>query len=53
MSTKLRTHSAAFKAKISLLALKGEMTIAQISSKFSIHATQITRWKKICSVNTL
>ncbi|WPY01833.1 IS3 family transposase domain protein (plasmid) [Candidatus Trichorickettsia mobilis] len=27
-------------------AIKGELTIAQITSKYGVHATQITNWKK-------
>lgn len=41
-----RQHSAAFKAKVAFEALKGTRTIAEISSQFGIHPTQIHRWKK-------
>lgn len=44
-STK-RQHSAAFKARVAFEALKGEKTLAEISSQFGVHATQINRWKK-------
>ncbi|MCC8483117.1 MAG: hypothetical protein LN561_00855, partial [Rickettsia endosymbiont of Labidopullus appendiculatus] len=27
-------------------AIKGELTIAQITSKYGVHATQISKWKK-------
>ncbi len=27
-------------------AIKGELTLAQISSRYGVHATQINRWKK-------
>lgn len=46
MSKQRRRFSAAEKSKIALLAIKGEMTIAEIVSKYSIHATQINKWKK-------
>lgn len=39
-------YSAQEKAKVALEAIKGEMTIAQISSRYGVHATQINRWKK-------
>jgi uncharacterized protein YjcR len=28
------------------IGIKAEMTIAQISSKYGVHATQIQAWKK-------
>jgi transposase len=34
------------KAKIALEAMRGEKTIAQISSEFEVHPTQIGLWKK-------
>ena len=41
-----RTHDAGLKAKVALEAIKGEKTIAEISSKYSIHPNQIGKWKK-------
>jgi len=41
-----RTHDAVFKAKVALEALKGEKTIAQLSSEYGIHSNQISKWKK-------
>ena len=41
-----KTHSGAFKAKVALEALKGEKTIAQLSSGYGVHATQINAWKQ-------
>ncbi len=35
------------KAQIALDALKGEKTIAQISSEFEVHSTQIHNWKNV------
>ena len=34
------------KKKIVLEAIKAEMTIAQISSKYGVHSAQIQAWKK-------
>lgn len=34
------------KARVALAAIKGEMTMSEISSKFEVHSTQITRWRK-------
>ncbi len=39
-------HSTATKVKVVLETLKGDKTIAEITAKYSIHATQINTWKK-------
>jgi transposase len=46
MSEQRKKYTPAEKAKIALEAIKGELTLAQISSKYSVHATQINAWKK-------
>ena len=40
-----RNHSAAFKAKVALTAIKGELTLAQLAERFDVHPSQITQWK--------
>jgi len=40
-----RNHSAAFKAKVALAAVKGDRTIAQLAEHFDVHPNQITAWK--------
>src|SRR3569833_96778 len=40
-----RNHSAAFKARVALEAIRGEKTIAQIAAPHEVHATQVTAWK--------
>lgn len=40
-----RNFSPKQKAVIGLSALKGDKTIAQISSDYQVHPTQIRRWK--------
>ncbi len=40
-----RNHSPAFKAKVALFAIRGELTMAELSKKFDIHANLITQWK--------
>lgn len=34
------------KARVALMAIKGERTVSEISSQFQVHSSQITRWKK-------
>jgi len=41
-----RGHDAAFKAKVALESIKGEKTLAQLSSEFGVHANQIGQWRK-------
>ena len=40
-----RNHTAAFKAKVALAALKGEKTLLELAQQFDVHANQITQWK--------
>jgi transposase len=40
-----RTHTLAFKAKVALAAIKGEMTLAQLAENFEVHPNQIMQWK--------
>lgn len=46
MKRKRRTHSAEFKARIALEALKGIKTINQIAQDEGIHPVQVSTWKK-------
>ena len=41
-----RKHRPSFKAKVTLEALKGEETIAQIASRYEAHPNMVTKWKK-------
>jgi transposase len=41
-----RTHSAAFKAKVALAAIKGDRTLAELAQQFDVHPNQITEWKR-------
>jgi len=40
-----RNHSAVFKARVALEALRGEKTVAEISAHHEIHPTQVSSWK--------
>lgn len=46
MSTKRIKFSAAEKFKVALEAIKGDLTLAEISAKYLVHPTQISNWKK-------
>jgi transposase-like protein len=41
-----RNHSAKFKARIALEALKGDATLAALASRHGVHANQIAIWRK-------
>jgi len=46
--TKIRkNHSAAFKYKVALAALKEDKTMAQLSQEFGVHVSQIKKWKDV------
>jgi transposase-like protein len=41
-----RNHSATFKAKVALAALKGDKTLAELAQQFDVHPNQVTDWKR-------
>ena len=40
-----RNHTAVFKAKVAIAAIKGDQTLAQLTERFDVHPNQITQWK--------
>ena len=46
MSRKRRHHSAAFKAKVALEALKNIEPVHAIAARHGVHPTQVSQWKK-------
>jgi len=41
-----KKHEPAIRARVALEAIKGEKTLAELSSEYGVHATQITKWKQ-------
>ena len=46
MSSPRRNHSASFKAKVALEALKEQETMAELSKRYEVHANQIYKWRR-------
>ena len=41
-----RNHSAAFKARVAVEAIRGVKSMADLASEFEVHPIQIGKWKK-------
>ena len=46
MSQKRKRHSAGFKAKVALEAVKGLKTSSELAKDYQVHPTQISQWKR-------
>lgn len=41
-----RNHSASFKAKVALAAIRGDKTLVELAEQFDVHPNQISDWKQ-------
>jgi transposase-like protein len=46
MSRKRSLHSAPFKAKVALAAIKEVRTVGELAGQFGVHPSQIHQWKR-------
>ena len=46
MKQKRKQHSAGFKAKVALEAIRAERTLNELAGQFELHPTQVMQWKK-------
>ncbi len=47
MKNTKRKHSAEFKARVALAAIREDKTVAEIAQEYQIHPTLINDWKKL------
>lgn len=46
MTKTRKRYGAEFKAKVALEAIRGELTMAELSARHGVHPTMIAAWKK-------
>ena len=46
MGAKRKQHSAEFNAQVTMAALAGDKTLAELASEYGVHRTMISTWKQ-------
>lgn len=46
MTKQRKNYSADFKAKVAIAAIKGDKTVNEIASTYSVHPNQVMTWRK-------
>jgi transposase-like protein len=47
MAQQRRLHTAEFKARVALEAIRGIKTSSELASEYGVHPVQISHWKKL------
>ena len=45
--TTRKQHSAQFRARVAIEAIRGEKTLSQLGSQFKVHPVQVAKWRKV------
>lgn len=45
MKRSRRNHTPAFKAKVAIAAIKGDLTVPELAKRFDLHPNSIVQWK--------
>ena len=46
MKSMRKKYSTVLRAKVVIEAIKGESSVAELSSRYGVHANQISKWKR-------
>jgi putative transposase len=46
MENQRRKHSAEFKARVALAAVRGVKTVSEIAAQYQVHPVMVSNWKK-------
>jgi len=47
MAGKRKVHGVSFKAKVAIAAVREQETVAQLSSRYAVHSSQVHQWKRV------
>lgn len=51
MKTTRTQHSAAFKAKVALAAIREDATLPELAKRYGIHSSLVSKWKRAFLAN--
>ena len=48
-----KRYEASFKARVALAAMKGDQTLSELASEYSVHGNLVSQWKKRLLTNVV